>query len=264
MGVINVMSNKKYTITGSLKNNTTAPSPRIDCYIPSKKTCHRALVIFPGGGYHILAQHEGEGYAKFFCKEGYHCFVVNYRLGSAGHRHPAMLEDAMAAMETVRCHLREIGSGVDTIGVMGSSAGGHLASMAMTSYGYFTSNEKLRPDFGILCYALTSMDGEFMHKGSRNNLVGEIAVSEEFRAQINPCSLVNQQTPPCFLWHTVEDQTVPVEHSIEYAVKLRKYNIPVEVHLYQKGKHGLGLEAPFAWEQEALRWIGELFEKDDQ
>ena len=243
------------SLIGSLENSTTHAAPNIDIYLPDKKTSDTGIIIFPGGGYRMLAEHEGKGYAEFFQKHGITSFVVSYRLGSDGFRHPAMLEDALAAIETIRKNASDYN--IEKLGIMGSSAGGHLAAHTAIAYSSYKSSVSLRPDFAILCYPVIAMSGEFAHVGCRDNLLGENPwqdLLEETSAQKH----VTETTPPCFIWHTVEDAAVPVENSFMFAQALREKNVPFEIHVYTKGRHGLGLNAEFNWTEDCLRWIKEI------
>ena len=250
-------------IHASLPGSTTSPSPLIECYLPAaEKRNGVGLIIFPGGGYRMHAEHEGKGYADFFVEAGISCFVTSYRLGGDGtgingHRHPAMLEDALAAIYTVRQRASEWGINPSKIGVMGSSAGGHLTAHSLTAYSQYPSDLSLRADFGILCYPVITMTGAHCHTGSRGNLLGEEATEAQASA-VSPEQLVTAQTPPCFLWHTWEDQAVPVENSLLFASALRANNVPFEMHIYPKGRHGLGLNTELPWGRDCLRWISEV------
>ena len=244
--------------TGSLNSATTAPAPRIEPYLPDPGRGNGlGLVIFPGGGYGGLAEHEGKAYAEFFRSEGIASFVVTYRLGPQGHRHPAMLEDALAAIGTVRQRAGEFGVNPATIGVIGSSAGGHLAAHTLVAHGSYRSPVSLRPDFGILCYPVIAMTGAFCHTGSRANLLGENPTPDLMR-QVSCEEQVSAQAPPCFLWHTWDDAAVPVENSLLFAAALRRHGIPFELHVYHQGPHGLGLNTELAWSQDCLRWLQDL------
>jgi acetyl esterase/lipase len=243
-------------IQGCLDSGTTAPAPPITCWLPTEQPTGVGVVIFPGGGYGMLAAHEGEGYARFLSENGVAAFVVQYRLGSAGHRHPAMLEDALSAVAAVRARASEFGLDADKIGVMGSSAGGHLTAHALVGWPLYENAVSCRPDFGILCYPVILSTGPFAHKGSMRNLAGE-DVSDELLATLSCDRHVNSQTPPCFLWHTGEDAAVPLENSLAFAAALRRCDVPFELHLYNKGRHGLGLDTPFEWARDCLRWIAE-------
>ena len=240
------------TMRGALPGATSGPSPEIVCWPAQGEATGAGLVIFPGGGYGKLAEHEGAGYAEYFSAAGIASFVVRYRLGTEGHRHPAMLEDAYAAVSQVR--LRAAGFGVDPgkVGVMGSSAGGHLAAHALVAWGGY--GEAVRPDFGALCYPVILSQGEYAHRGSMLNLLGEGA-DDGALAAVSCESRVDGRTPPCFLWHTGEDEAVPQENSLAFAAALRRNGVPFELHLYPRGRHGLGLGTDFDWGAECLRWI---------
>ncbi|MDA0323403.1 MAG: alpha/beta hydrolase [Verrucomicrobia bacterium] len=243
-------------ITGNLKGGRTAPAPSIECWIPEQEHNGIGLVIFPGGAYGGLAEHEGKGYAEHFSKAGIACFVVSYRLGSAGFRHPAMLEDALAAIYAIRSSAGEHGVDPHRLGVMGSSAGGHLAAHTLVAWNQVESDVSLRPDFGVLCYPVITSQGAYAHEGSMLNLAGEaasVSLLDELSCEKHVCA----DTPPCFIWHTAEDAGVPAENSMLFASALREHAVSFELHVYAKGRHGIGLTAPFAWETDCLRWIQE-------
>jgi acetyl esterase/lipase len=226
-----------------------------------------AIVICPGGGYAHLAPHEGADYARFLNESGIAGFVLKYRLGSDGYHHPAMLQDAARALRTVRARAGEWKLDPQRIGIMGSSAGGHLASTLLT---HFDSGkpgaadpierQSSRPDLGILCYAVISL-GEFGHAGSRNNLLGSNPSPELVRELSNELH-VTKDTPPCFIWHTYEDNGVRVENSLQFAEALRRAGVPFDLHIYQKGPHGLGLgtrdwnpEKRHPWTRDCIYWL---------
>ena len=208
------------TITAKLTSGTTNPTPQVDCWIPTENPLGVGLIVLPGGGYQNLAQHEGTGYAEFFCKAGIACFVVTYRLGSDGHRHPAMLEDVLATIETIRMEADEFGIDSNKLGIIGSSAGGHLAAHTLTAWQHFDSHISLQPNFGILCYPVILSSGDYTHTGSMQNLAGETP-SAELLDLLSCDKHVSTQTPPCFIWHTVEDASVPVENSFLFRDALR-------------------------------------------
>ncbi|MGL1893452.1 MAG: alpha/beta hydrolase [Spirochaetaceae bacterium] len=241
-------------IYGELKSGETNPSPEIDCYIPKSNPKGIGIIIFPGGGYGDLAEHEGKGYAEYFNDYGIAAFVVTYRLGSNGFRHPAMLEDALAAISTVRSRASEFAVDQHKLGIMGSSAGGHLAAHTLVAWDKYKSNISLRPDFGILCYPVIVSEGKYTHEGSIQNLAG-INPSPELLQEISCDKHVSTNTPPCFIWHTGEDICVPLENSMLFATALRNSGVPFELHLYTKGGHGLGLNAPFTWGSDCIRWV---------
>jgi acetyl esterase/lipase len=230
----------------SALGKTDKDIPTLKAYLPESGATGAAIVICPGGGYAGLANHEGDHYARFLNQLGIAGFVLKYRLGSAGYRHPVMLQDAARAVRTVRSRAVEWKLDPQKIGIMGSSAGGHLASTLLTHFDAgkpdsqdIVERQSSRPDIGILCYAVISM-GQFTHQGSRNNLLGKDPSPELIRELSNELQ-VTKDTPPCFVWHTVEDKAVPVENSLQFAESLRKAGVPFDLHLYQKGAHGLGL-----------------------
>ena len=236
--------------------------PTITPYFPPVwKANRKAVVIFPGGGYGHLAEHEGRGYAEYLAQQGYHCFVVKYRLGEKYH-HPAELSDAARGVRMVRAAAGELGLRSDCIGVMGSSAGGHLAATlgtlsdqaAKTEDEGETAAVSSRPDWMILCYPVITADQEFCNVYSFNYLLGADA-PEAVRQELSLEKRVSAQTPPAFLWHTMEDGAVPVENSMMFAQALRKAGVPFELHIYQKGPHGRGLFSGHPWAEECVRWM---------
>ncbi len=247
------------TITGHLPSGQTNPAPQIECWLPQGGAPAIGLIIFPGGGDGMLAEHEGRGYAEHFVQQGVACFVVKYRLGTQGFRHPAMLEDALAAVHTVRSAAAELGVDPHKIGVMGSSAGGHLTAHTVTAWDQYAGSVGLRPDFGILCYPVITAQGEFSHQGSFQNLLGADLTPARLAA-VSPELLVKADTSPCFIWHTMEDDGVLVENSLMFASALRRAKVPFELHVYTRGRHGLGLNTPFSWATDSLRWMGEITE----
>jgi acetyl esterase/lipase len=233
---------------------------------PAKAT-GAAVVICPGGGYGGLAPHEGGQYARFLNEAGIAGFVLKYRLGSGGYRHPVMLQDAARAVRLVRARADEWKVDPKRIGIMGSSAGGHLASTLLTHFDAgkpdaadAIERQSSRPDLGILCYAVISM-GQFTHQGSMHNLLGKDPSPELVRDLSNELQ-VTKETPPCFVWATYEDNAVPVENSLQFADALRKAGVPFDLHIYQKGQHGLGLgthdwnpEQRHPWTRDCVYWL---------
>ena len=226
------------------------------------------MVILPGGGYGGLAPHEGEGYAEWLVTNGISCFVVKYRLGAHGYRHPRMLEDAARAVRLVRSRAAQWAIDPKRVGIMGSSAGGHLASTLLTHFASgqpdaadAVERQSSRPDLGILCYPVITM-GTNTHAGSKNNLLGKDPSPELVKLLSNELQ-VTKETPPCFLFHTYEDTAVPVENSLAFTAALRKAGVPLDLHIYQKGRHGIGLgdKPPFAhvhpWANDCLLWLKE-------
>ena len=204
------------------------------------------MVICPGGGYAHLAPHEGGDYARFLNERGIAGFVLKYRLGSDGYHHPAMLQDAARAVRIVRGRAAEWKLNPQRIGIMGSSAGGHLATTLLTHFDSGKPDaadpierQSSRPDLGIVCYGVISM-GIFTHGGSKLNLLGKDPSPELVRDLSNELQ-VTKDTPPCFIWHTWEDKSVPVENSLQFAEALRKAGVRFDLHIYEKGAHGMGL-----------------------
>ena len=235
--------------------------PTLTVYKPEDgKASGAAMVICPGGGYGGLAQHEGKDYAEWLAKHGITGFVLKYRLGSAGYRHPVMLGDAARAVRLVRDRANEWGIDPKRVGIMGSSAGGHLASTLLTHFdnGNLQSSDSVegqnsRPDLGILCYPVITL-GEFTHAGSKKNLLGENPSAELVKLLSNELQ-VTSNTPPTFLWHTYEDTGVVPQNSMLFAMALQKNKVPYELHVYEKGKHGIGLANGHPWTEQCVRWL---------
>jgi len=235
---------------------------------PKEKANGAAAVIFPGGGYGILAmEHEGHDYAKWLNERGIAGIVVKYRVGGGlGYQYPVPFLDARRAIRTVRANAAEWGIKPDRIGVMGSSAGGHLASLCATRFGDTfpeeTSDEtdklSARPDFAILCYPVITMDPAFGHTGSRENLAGEDAGQERLDT-LSTEKAVSKNTPPVFLVSTSDDP-IDSRNSILFATALKANGIPHALHIFEKGGHGYGLkgEGPLAvWPELLDAWLGE-------
>ena len=236
---------------------------------PADKATGAAIVICPGGGYGGLADHEGSQYARWLNEQGIAGFVLKYRLGSAGYRHPAMLQDAARALRIVRSRAEEWKLDVKRIGIMGSSAGGHLASTLVTHFdaGKPDAADPIerassRPDLGILCYPVISM-GANTHQGSKNNLLGKDPSPELVRDLSNELQ-VTKDTPPCFLWHTWEDKGVKIENALSFANALQAAGVRFDLHVYERGPHGLGLgtrdwqpEKRHPWTRDCEFWLKE-------
>jgi acetyl esterase/lipase len=243
--------------------------PTLTAYLPGgTNATGAAMVICPGGSYVSLAPHEGNDYALWLNQHGVTCFVLKYRLGSHGYRHPAMLNDAARAVRWVRAHAGDFQVDPHRVGIMGSSAGGHLASTLLTHFDAGDTNavdpidrESSRPDLGVLCYAVITL-GKYTHHGSRDNLIGRNAPPELADSLSNELQ-VSSNTPPCFIWTTFEDKLVPMENSLLFAEALRKNNVPFALHIYEKGGHGMGLkdkppfEHPHPWAADCLFWLNE-------
>lgn len=232
---------------------------------PPEKANGAAVVICPGGGYGALATgHEGVDVARWLNARGVAGFMLKYRLGPRYH-HPAPLQDAQRALRTVRARAQEWHVDPTRIGIWGFSAGGHLASTAGTHFddGKPDATDPIeqagcRPDFLILCYAVISMEAPYAHMGSRNNLVGKDADPKLVESLSND-KQVTPRTPPTFLLHTNADAGVPPENSVLFYLALRKAKVPAELHIFEKGRHGVGL-APndpvlSAWPELLAAWL---------
>jgi acetyl esterase/lipase len=238
--------------------------PTLTPYLPSAETATgAAVVICPGGGYGGLASHEGADYALYLSRRGVTAFVLKYRLGSHGYRHPVMLGDAARAVRWVRSRASELKLDPRKIGIMGSSAGGHLASTLLTHYdlgdaGATDPVDRIssRPDIGILCYPVITMESHG-HTGSRENLLGKFPTADLINLLSNE-KQVSPGTPPTFLWHTVEDQAVPVRNSLEFAAALSRNGVPFDLHIYQHGRHGIGLASKPPEFDNAHPWANDL------
>src|ERR1035438_246555 len=232
--------------------------------VPAERGTGTAVIVCPGGAYGYLAMdHEGDQVAKWLNSLGVSAFVLKYRLGPKYH-HPVELWDAQRAIRTVRSKAAEYRLSPDRIGIMGFSAGGHLASTAGTHFdaGDAAAADPIdrlssRPDFLVLCYPVISF-GEFAHQGSRRNLLGENADPALVHSLSNETQ-VTAQTPPTFLFHTTTDGSVPVENSVMFYAALRKAGVPAELHIYERGPHGVGLaqtdEALSSWPARLADWL---------
>lgn len=249
------------------KSNTENDKPTLTIYLPSKEKANgSAVLICPGGGYGGLAfDHEGHEIARWLNSNGIAGFIIKYRCKGTGYSYPYPLLDAQRAIRTVRSGAKDFNIDPSKIGIIGFSAGGHLASMTGTHFdaGKADANDVIdkvscRPDFMILIYPVITMTQEFGHVGSRKNLIGEnpdkkLAESVSSELQVTP------QTPPTFLVHTEEDTEVPTENSICFYLALQKAKVPAELHIFQKGPHGYGLAdylpTVSAWPDMCLKWL---------
>ncbi len=204
----------------------------------------KCVVICPGGGYeHLCRDKEGEWIAEMLNQNDIFAFVLEYRLKP--YHNPAMLEDVTRAVRVARREAATYGYDSDKIAVMGFSAGGHLASMALTHFDYGKEGDETdrlssRPDMGILCYPVITMD-DFTHEGSRYNLLGEMWQDEKARETFSSEKQVRPDTPPTFLFHTAADTCVPVANAIVMAQALMANKIPTELHIFPAPDHGIGM-----------------------
>ncbi len=241
--------------------------PKLIYYLPSPEhACGTALVILPGGGYgHLAMDHEGHQIAQWANQMGCAAFIVDYRHRNKGYGHPAPLEDAQRAIRIVRAGASQWGIDPNRIGMIGFSAGGHLASCTAVFFdpGRPQSEDPVervssRPDFVILSYPVIGFGESFTHRGSERNLLGAEATADQLAA-LATHRHVRPDSPPTFLWHTTEDVAVPPENSIHFYLALRAKGIPSELHVFEKGRHGLGLARgagpAAAWPQLCQAWM---------
>lgn len=224
--------------------------PTLTIYRPTgDKHVPTAVVVCPGGGYGGLAKdHEGVQIAEWLNSQGVTAAVLHYR-HAPRYQHPAPLTDVRRAIQTVRARAAELNVSPDRIGIIGFSAGGHLASTAGTQFlqGNSEAEDPIervssRPDFMLLMYPVISMISDFTHQGSKRNLLGP-EPPEDVAQRMSSELRVTDRTPPTFLLHTGEDRVVPPENALVFYMALRQANVPVEMHIYEHGPHGVGLAA---------------------
>jgi len=241
--------------------------PTIAAYIPASNPTKTAVVIAPGGGYqHLSMQKEGSDVAVWLNAHGVAAFVLKYRLGMKYHN-PLELGDAQRAIRTVRANAAKYGIASDHIGMWGFSAGGHLAATAGTHFdaGNASATDPIeqqssRPDFLILSYPAITMLDPYVHKGSKQYLLGETPTDAAIQDMSDELH-VTAQTPPTFLFSTTDDKTVPIMNSVMFYSALVKAGVPVEMHLFQHGAHGAGLAAAnpmlSVWPDLLIKWMRE-------
>ena len=235
----NVGNEEKRDTTNAVRISDVQ-SPSIEVYLPSRShATEQAVLICPGGGYSILAyDKEGTDIAKMLNGKGIAGIVLKYRLPRSKSNiepHKSALMDAQQAMKLVRTNAEKWNINPEKVGVMGFSAGGHLASTLGTHF-----DEASRPDFMVLIYPVVSMAEEITHMGSRINLIGENPSEEMITLYSNELQ-VKSNTPPTFIVHSTDDGAVPVENSLRLYQAIKDQNIPIEMHIYPYGGHGYGL-----------------------
>jgi acetyl esterase/lipase len=224
---------------------------------PAEKANGTAVLVCPGGGYGGLANdHEGKQIAEFLNGLGVSAFVLKYRTANKerpGPLHPAPLTDAQRALRLIRSNAKEFGVDPGRIGIWGFSAGGHLASSAGTHFDGGDKDAKdpinrqsCRPDFMILSYPVISMQDGVTHDGSKKNLLGP-KPDEKLVELMSNEKQVTKDTPPTFIFHTTEDVVVKAENAILFYLACKKSGVPVEMHIYEKGRHGVGLGRDPQW-----------------
>lgn len=266
--VMNTEDSGEFRLWSSGTETPAPDAPSIRMFVADRSNATgAAVVICPGGCYSGLAPYEGEDYALFLAQHGITSFVLKYRLAPR-FRHPAMLQDGARAIRMLRAESSRWNIDANRIGIMGSSAGGHLAASVMTLFDAPESKPErqdeidahsARPDFGILCYPVISM-GAATHEESRSNLLGDHPPDELIRTMSTEFQ-VNSRTPTVFLWSGADDELVKVENSLLFANACVRHQVPVELHIYEHGRHGLGLgdKPPFAnvlpWTADLIRWL---------
>jgi acetyl esterase/lipase len=232
--------------------------------IPNQKAISAAFIVCPGGGYHNLSPREGPPIAQWLNTLGINAFVLKYRIGPKYH-HPVEMEDVQRAIRLIRSRADDWQIDPKRIGIIGFSAGGHLASTAATHFddGDATAPDPIdrvssRPDLAILMYPVITMMDPYVHKGSRLNLLGSNSDPDQIALMSNE-QHVTPQTPPCFIVHTADDRTVPVQNSLMFALACRNNKVPVELHIFEHGPHGfaLGGKDPIlsTWPAMAAAWL---------
>jgi acetyl esterase/lipase len=248
-GLKKVGVEEKSAKDGGVTRISNVTEPTITYYIPKNKTTDAAVIICPGGGYGILAyDHEGTEIAEWFNNKGMTAVVLKYRLPERENFENVSirpLQDAQAALRIVRKNADKYGLAKDKIGIMGFSAGGHLAATASTLFdtqvGEVTDpSVSVRPDFSLLIYPVISLDKDITHEGSKSNLIGKTPTAED-EIRFSPEKQVKADTPPAFLVSTTDDWVIP-ENSIAYFLACKKNKVPVEMHIYEKGGHGYALK----------------------
>ena len=240
--------------------------PTLILYPAKKNPSGTAIVVCPGGGYGGLAMgHEGHEIAAWLNKNGISVFICNYRHRGKGYGHPYPMMDAQRAIRIVRTNAKKWKVNPERVGIIGFSAGGHLASSCATheSIGDLDSTDPInkaacRPSFAILCYAVIGFDKPYTHRGSQRNLIGKEAPKELVKFYSNE-EQVSKETCPTFLWHTAEDKAVPVQNSIYFYLACQKHNVPSAMHVFEKGRHGIGLarnnETAKHWPDLCIGWL---------
>lgn len=240
--------------------------PTLTVYLPDEEQATgAAIVVCPGGGYWLLAMdHEGHGVARFFAEHGVAAFVLKYR--HYPYRHPVPMHDAQRAVRLVRHHAEDWGVDPERVGIMGFSAGGHLASTVATHHDPGdpdaddpVQRQSCRPDFAILGYPVIALVGDAAHGGSRRNLLGPDA-TDQTAAALNNHENVDEDTPPTFLFHARDDGAVPLANSAIFFAALEQSGVEGELLVQEAGGHGFGMRRfdgePW-WPERLLAWMDE-------
>jgi acetyl esterase/lipase len=242
--------------------------PRLQLWrAPAREAASPAILVCPGGGYaHLALGHEGRQIAAWLNGIGVTAAVLEYRHRGKGYGHPAPLQDAQRALRTVRHHAADWGVDPARIGVLGFSAGGHLASSLSVHHDAGAAaaadpidRSSCRPDFAVLCYPVIAFGQPFTHRGSQRNLLGPEPTAA-LVAEMSSERHVDETTPPTFLWHTTADRVVSVQNSLTYYAALQSAGVPCALHCFEKGRHGVGLGAGLAasaWPDLCRAWLVE-------
>jgi acetyl esterase/lipase len=251
---------------GVIKGFRKVSQPTLTVFLADQNSSNgTAVIICPGGGYlHLAINKEGYKIAKWFNSFGISAFVLKYRMPSdltMKDKTIGPLQDAQEAIRMVRNNASKWHLDLNKIGIMGFSAGGHLAATVSTQYAekvYDSKDEvSARPDFSILIYPVISMQDGITHSGSKKYLLGE-NVNSEMTERFSNEKRVEDKTPKAFLVHATDDKAVPVENSINYYLALKQHNIPAEMHIYENGGHGFGLgnqETNIKWTKACEKWM---------
>lgn len=251
---------------GKVQSTSKVSVPTLSIFIPKDaKPNQTAIIICPGGGYsHLAFDKEGTKVAEWFNSIGIAAFVLKYRLPTdltMKNKNVGPLQDAQEAIRYVRQNASKWNIDSKKIGILGFSAGGHLAATASTHYDdkVYESAFKVsaRPDFSLLIYPVISMENEITHKGSQTNLLGDNP-SQDLISSFSNEKKVTAQTPPAFLIHATDDTVVIPENSINYYLALKKNGVTAELHLYEKGGHGFGLgvnDTSKFWTRDCIEWL---------
>lgn len=255
------------TDNGKSPRISKVTGPVLEVFLPPKdKANGTAVLICPGGGYaHLAVDHEGRDIAAWLNEFGIAAFVLQYRLPSDAimeDKSVGPLQDGQEAIRMIRRNTSKWNIRADRIGIIGFSAGGHLASTVSTHFSEKVYDPKdetsARPDFSMLIYPVISMDMEITHKGSRTNLIGENPSPDQVQRFSNELQ-ITEETPPAFLVHSTDDGTVPVENSIRYYLALKDHKVPAEMHIYRQGGHGYGMgrsdNTESSWPKALERWL---------
>lgn len=265
-GIPNSINNRDYQeiYENEIVKISKVTNPTLTVFIPENPN-RTSVIICPGGGYAYLSI-DKEGYkpAQWFNSLGITAFVLKYRLPSDDimeNKSVGPLQDAQESVRLIRRNASKWNLNPDKIGIIGFSAGGHLAATLSTQYDEKTyqaqDTTSAKPNFSMLIYPVISMTDEIVHKGSRNKLLGKNS-SSELNDKYSPEKQVNAQTPPAFLVHALDDGGVSFENSMVYLAALKKHNVPAEMHIYESGGHGFGLGNKGAsqfWTEACLKWL---------